>query len=103
MFDGFETNTVETSGAAICVTTGGGGPPVLLLHGYPQTHAMWHKVAPELADAYTVYCPDLRGYGDSGKVEGDQIRCPFHAWRFDGSGRCTEILEEILHSVSVPI
>ena len=46
MFDGFETKTVETSGAAIRLKKGGNVPPVLLLHGYPQTHAMWHKVAP---------------------------------------------------------
>ena len=46
---------------------GGSGPPVLLLHGYPQTHVMWHKVVPVLAEKYTVVAPDLRGYGDSGK------------------------------------
>ena len=50
--------------------TGGSGPPVLLLHGYPETHAMWHKVAPALARDYTVVCADLRGYGDSSKPKG---------------------------------
>ena len=49
---------------------GGDGPPLLLLHGYPQTHAMWHKVAPALARDYTVVCADLRGYGDSSKPRG---------------------------------
>jgi haloacetate dehalogenase len=49
---------------------GGDGPPILLLHGYPQTHAMWHKVAPALARDYTVICADLRGYGDSSKPRG---------------------------------
>jgi len=49
---------------------GGDGPPVLMLHGYPQTHAMWHKVAPLLARDYTVVCADLRGYGDSSKPRG---------------------------------
>ena len=49
---------------------GGSGSPVLLLHGYPQTHAMWHKVAPQLARDYTVICADLRGYGDSSKPRG---------------------------------
>jgi haloacetate dehalogenase len=49
---------------------GGDGPPVLMLHGYPQTHAMWHKVAPLLARDYTVICADLRGYGDSSKPRG---------------------------------
>ncbi|MDW8468044.1 MAG: alpha/beta hydrolase [Burkholderiales bacterium] len=48
----------------------GDGPPVLMLHGYPQTHAMWHKVAPALARDYTVVCADLRGYGDSSKPRG---------------------------------
>jgi len=48
---------------------GGSGPPILLLHGYPQTHAMWHKVAPALAERYTVVCADLRGYGDSSKPQ----------------------------------
>ncbi len=47
--------------------TGGDGPPLLLLHGYPQTHVIWHKVAPLLADRFTVVAPDLRGYGDSAK------------------------------------
>src|SRR4051794_19657206 len=47
---------------------GGSGPPLLLLHGHPQTHVMWHLTAPQLAEAYTVVCADLRGYGDSAKV-----------------------------------
>ncbi|HVL34162.1 MAG TPA: alpha/beta fold hydrolase, partial [Burkholderiales bacterium] len=67
MFPGFRARSVRTRGARIHLVAGGEGPPVLLLHGYPQTHAMWHKVAPELARDYTVVCPDLRGYGDSSK------------------------------------
>jgi len=70
MFDGFETHTVQTSGAAIRLRKGGRGPPVLLLHGYPQTHAMWHKVAPGLARDFTIVAADLRGYGDSAKPPG---------------------------------
>jgi haloacetate dehalogenase len=50
---------------------GGQGPPLLLLHGYPQTHACWHHIAPALTDHFTVLCPDLRGYGDSDKPAGD--------------------------------
>jgi haloacetate dehalogenase len=61
---------VRTRAATINLVAGGNGPPVLLLHGYPQTHAMWHKVAPQLARDYTVVCPDLRGYGDSSKPKG---------------------------------
>jgi len=61
---------IRTSGATINLVTAGKGPPVLLLHGYPETHVMWHKVAPALARDYTVVCPDLRGYGDSSKPKG---------------------------------
>jgi haloacetate dehalogenase len=71
VFEGFSIQRVETSGAAINLRVGGSGPPVLLLHGYPQTHAMWHLVAPRLAERFTVVAPDLRGYGDSSKPRGD--------------------------------
>jgi haloacetate dehalogenase len=70
LFPGFEPRRIRTSGATINLVIGGDGPPLLLLHGYPQTHAMWHKVAPVLARDYTVICPDLRGYGDSSKPRG---------------------------------
>lgn len=71
LFPGFTQKRVRTSGATINLVVGGsGGTPVLLLHGYPQTHAMWHKVAPQLARDYTVICADLRGYGDSSKPRG---------------------------------
>ena len=70
LFPGFERRRVRTSGATINLVIGGDGPPLLLLHGYPQTHAMWHKVAPVLARDYTVVCADLRGYGDSSKPRG---------------------------------
>ena len=71
MFQGFEKLNLEANGTTINLVKGGSGPPLLMLHGYPQTHAMWNKIAPRLAEDYTVVCPDLRGYGDSGKVEGD--------------------------------
>ena len=70
MFEGFERIRVETTRAAINTVRGGEGPPVLLLHGYPQTLAMWHLVAPLLAESFTVVAADLRGYGDSSKPEG---------------------------------
>ena len=66
----FATETIEANGVSINVCRGGAGPPVLLLHGYPQTHVMWHRVAPVLAEHFTVVCPDLRGYGDSDKPPG---------------------------------
>jgi len=67
MFEHFAHRRIETSGALINLRHGGNGPPVLLLHGHPQTHVMWHRVAPRLAEEYTVVCADLRGYGDSSK------------------------------------
>jgi haloacetate dehalogenase len=67
MFDGFETFRIATSGCGINGVTAGDGPPLLLIHGYPQTHVMWHKVAPALAERFTVVAPDLRGYGASDK------------------------------------
>lgn len=67
LFPGFKSRRLRASGATINLVHGGKGPPVLLLHGYPETHAMWHKVAPALARDYTVVCADLRGYGDSSK------------------------------------
>lgn len=67
MFEGFRLEMIETGEATIRVRHGGSGPPLLLLHGHPQTHAMWHKVAPLLARDFTVVAADLRGYGESGK------------------------------------
>lgn len=74
MFEGFRTEWHEgAEGVRLRVRLGGEGPPLLLLHGNPQTHAMWHAVAPELAAHFTLVCPDLRGYGRSDKppVSGD--------------------------------
>jgi haloacetate dehalogenase len=70
LFPGFRRQTIQTSGATINVLVGGDGPSVLLLHGYPQTHVEWRKIASELAKTYTVVLPDLRGYGDSSKPPG---------------------------------
>jgi len=71
LFPGFATRRIATSGAEIHCVVGGSGPPLLLLHGYPQTHAMWHRIAPRLAERHTVVCADLRGYGDSSKPASD--------------------------------
>ncbi|ABE60122.1 MULTISPECIES: alpha/beta hydrolase [Chromohalobacter] len=72
MFDGFREFDIEVeNGLVIHGVIGGEGPPLLLLHGHPQTHVIWHRLAPRLAERYTVIATDLRGYGDSGKPEGD--------------------------------
>jgi haloacetate dehalogenase len=67
MFPGFTSRRLDATGASIHLRCGGKGPPLLLLHGYPETHVMWHKIAPALAERFTVVCPDGRGYGDSSK------------------------------------
>jgi haloacetate dehalogenase len=66
-FPGFEQRRIATSGAEINLVTGGRGPPLLLLHGYPQTHLLWRKIASRLAEEFTLVIPDMRGYGDSSK------------------------------------
>jgi haloacetate dehalogenase len=70
MLEGFTHTQIETSGARINLRYGGTGPPLLLLHGNPLTHVMWHKIAPRLAADFTVVATDLRGYGDSSKPDG---------------------------------
>src|SRR5215211_5975150 len=72
LFPGFSTLDLPVNGTTIHAVRGGAGQPVLLLHGYPQTHAIWHRVALRLADKFTVICPDLRGYGDSAKPSSDE-------------------------------
>jgi haloacetate dehalogenase len=69
VFEGFERARVDTGGAVVNAVHGGAGPPVLLLHGFPQTSAMWHRIGPELARDHTVVAADLRGYGDSSRPE----------------------------------
>ena len=65
LFPGFHRHRIPANAGMIHAIVGGEGPPVLLLHGYPQTHVAWHRIAPELARSYTVVASDLRGYGDS--------------------------------------
>ena len=70
MLRGFTRTDIETSGARIVTVRGGNGPPLLLMHGNPFSHLSWHKIAPRLADEFTVVATDLRGYGDSEKPPG---------------------------------
>ena len=76
--DGFDVQTVQLPDTHINYATAGSGPAVLLLHGHPQTHVVWRKIAPALVAAgYTVVAPDLRGYGDSGKPPSDAAHLPY--------------------------
>ena len=77
MFEGFELSMVDTGDVRLRVRHGGNGPPVLLLHGHPQTHFMWHKVAPLLARDFTVIAADLRGYGQSSKPPSTPDHMPY--------------------------
>ena len=72
MFEQFKQDKINVNGININYKIGGKGEPLLLLHGYPQSHILWRKIAPLFAENYTVICPDLRGYGDSDKPESDK-------------------------------
>lgn len=76
-FEGFTLGTVAVAGGDIRLRHGGAGPLLLLLHGNPQTHAMWHRMAPALAERFRVVCPDLRGYGGSFKPEATVDHAPY--------------------------
>ena len=87
MFAGFRDVEVDVEHEAgrmrVHAAVGGNGPPVLLLHGFPQSHLMWHAVAPELAADHTVVAADLRGYGESGIPSGDLAAYSFRAMADD--------------------
>ncbi|ASW55652.1 alpha/beta fold hydrolase [Plantactinospora sp. KBS50] len=77
MFTTFTLDHIDVGEATLRVRHGGAGPAVLLLHGHPRTHATWHRVAPLLAERFTVVCPDLRGYGRSSKPPTDDEHTPY--------------------------
>jgi haloacetate dehalogenase len=101
MFEGFERRIIEIEGIDIACVIGGSGPPVLLLHGYPQTMALWARVAPQLARQYTVVCADLRGYGDSTKpiCLPDRSNYAFRAMAFDQVGLMQRLGFPTFHAV----
>lgn len=77
LYPDFATRHAETSAGRIFARIGGKGPPLLLIHGYPQTHVMWHRVAPALAARFTLIMPDLPGYGGSAAPEADAAHAPY--------------------------
>ena len=77
MLENFQVFDIERGGVRLHGRVGGEGPPLLLLHGHPQTHVMWHRVAPTLAKHFTVVMMDLRGYGDSGRPASDAEHLPY--------------------------
>ena len=77
MFESFEEALINVGETTVFTRRRGSGPPVLMLHGFPETHLMWHAVAPRLADIFTVICADLRGYGASGKPVSTLNHAPY--------------------------
>ena len=71
LFPGFDTHWVDTGAGRVFARSSGSGPALALLHGFPQTMAMWHRIAPQLARKFTVVLIDLRGYGWSSAPESD--------------------------------
>ncbi len=101
MFEGFSSRRVAVDGIEIACCIGGAGPPVLLLHGFPQTKAMWARVAPVLAEQFTVVCADLRGYGESSKPKclPDHSNYAFRAFAADQLGLMRQIGFDRFHVV----
>jgi haloacetate dehalogenase len=101
MFEGFERKVAPVEDLDIPCAIGGRGAPVLLLHGFPQTMAMWARVAPELAKEFTVVCADLRGYGDSAKPKclPDRSNYSFRAMAQDQLGLMRQLGFERFHVV----
>src|SRR5712672_2573367 len=93
LFPGFKHIDMRTKGANIRLRHGGSGPPMLMLHGYPNNHVLWHALAARLAQNYHVVLPDLRGYGDSSLPEPgpNHINYSFRAMALDG----VEIMEQL--------
>ena len=96
LFPGFKAQRIRASGTDIHCIVGGAGPPLLLLHGYPQTHAIWHAIAPALSRDYTVVCADLRGYGDSGKPTSDATHAAY------SKRAMAQDMVDVMHALGFP-
>ena len=96
-FSGFEHLDVRTNGAVIRLRHGGSGPPLLLVHGNPQNHTCWYKIAARLAKQYHVILPDLRGYGDSSLPEPgpDHVNFSFRSMPSTLSSAATKCISEV--------
>ena len=92
---GFTWRDVDAKGVRIRAAVGGQGPPLLLLHGHPQTHLTWHKIAPQLARRFTIVATDLRGYGDSAKPEGGEQRVNYSKRRMAADQ--VEVMRQLGH------
>ena len=86
LYPGFASEWIDTSSGRIFARVGGKGPPLLLLHGFSETHVMWHRVAPQLADKFTLIIADLPGYGWSDMPDSDAQHIALQQAR-DGQGR----------------
>jgi len=95
MFEGFTLQRVDVGEVQLRVRYGGAGPAVLLLHGHPSTHVTWHKVAPLLAERFTVVCPDLRGYGKSSKPPTTPDHRPYSKRAM--AGDCAALMKTLGH------
>ncbi len=96
LLPGFRSQSIRTSGATIRVLTAGSGDPLLLIHGHPETHVTWHKIAPALAKSFSVVLVDLRGYGDSSKPDGGEnhVNYSFRAMALDQ----VEVMRQLGHT-----
>jgi pimeloyl-ACP methyl ester carboxylesterase len=95
LYPGFASKWIDTAAGRIFARTGGEGPPLLLLHGYPQTNVMWHRVAPALAQHFSLILPDLPGYGWSDAPESDAEHAPYTKRAM--AGAMVEVMEALGH------
>jgi haloacetate dehalogenase len=95
LFPGFGSEWINTSKGRVFARVGGSGPPLILFHGYPQTHVMWHKVAPDLSQRFTLVIPDLPGYGwsDIPETDKDHLNFSKRAW----AQTMVEVMEKLGH------